>query len=337
LSRNPRASEDPSSRGGPRPSEGPALGSGHLAAAPELLPGGPPPAVGERQWLRPGPPAATGPWAEAFYRLRRGRSALVGLAIVVTFTAAALLAPLIAPADPFRSNFAKTLEAPSREAPLGRDELGRDILSRILYGARISLSIGVVAVGIGVAVGVPLGAVSAYFGGRIDLLVQRVMDIMLAFPGILLALVTVSILGVGLYTAMVAIGVVSIPTYARLVRGSVLSVKEREFVLAARSLGQGDGAIVGRHIFPNCLAPVLVQSTLQIGSAVLSAAALGFLGLGAQPPVPEWGTMLSKGRDFLRVAPHITAFPGLAIMLIVLGFNLLGDGLRDALDPRLKS
>jgi ABC-type dipeptide/oligopeptide/nickel transport system permease subunit len=262
---------------------------------------------------------------------------LAGLVIVASFTVAALLAPLLAPADPFKPNFAKSLEAPTREALLGRDELGRDILSRILYGARISLSIGVVAVGIGVLVGVPLGAISGYFGGRVDLLAQRVVDIMLAFPGILLALVTVSALGVGLYTAMVAIGIVSIPAYARLVRGSVLSIKEREFVDAARALGHRDAAILGRHIFPNCVAPVLVQSTLQIGSAILSAAALGFLGLGAQPPIPEWGTMLSKGRDFLRVAPHITAFPGLAIMLVVLGFNLLGDGLRDALDPRLKT
>jgi peptide/nickel transport system permease protein len=281
--------------------------------------------------------AAAGPWAEAFRRLRRRRSALAGLALVLAFALAALLAPLLAPADPLKSDFARSLQAPSREAPLGRDELGRDVLSRILYGARISLTIGVVAVGIGVLLGVPLGAVSGYFGGRVDLLVQRVVDVMLAFPGILLALVTVAVLGVGLYTAMVAIGVVSIPVYARLVRGSVLTVKEWEFVDAARALGHRDLTILGRHIFPNCVGPVLVQSTLQIGSAVLTAAALGFLGLGAQPPTPEWGTMLSKGRDFLRVAPHITAFPGVAIMLIVLGFNLLGDGLRDALDPRLKA
>jgi len=279
--------------------------------------------------------ASAGPWRQALERLSRRRSALAGLAIVLGFIAAAVCAPLVAPADPFKANFAKALEAPSREAPLGRDELGRDILSRLLYGARISLSIGVVAVGIGVLVGVPLGALSGYFGGRADLLVQRLVDILLAFPGILLALVTVSALGVGLYTAMVAIGIVSIPVYARIVRGSVLSIKEREFVVAAHALGHGDGMIIARHILPNCMAPLLVQSTLQIASAVLAAAALGFLGLGAQPPTPEWGTMLSKGRDFLRVAPHITAFPGLAIMLIVLGFNLLGDGLRDALDPRL--
>ena len=281
--------------------------------------------------------AVAGPWGEAFARLRRRRSALAGLVLVLGFAVAALLAPLLAPADPLKSNFAQSLAPPSREAPLGRDELGRDVLSRILFGAQISLTIGIVAVGIGVVVGVPLGAISGYVGGRLDLLVQRVVDIMLAFPGILLALVTVSVLGVGLYTAMVAIGVVSIPTYARLVRGSVLSVKEREFVMAAHAVGHGDAAILGRHVLPNCIAPVLVQSTLQIGGAILTAAALGFLGLGAQPPTPEWGTMLSKGRDFLRVAPHITAFPGIAIMLVVLGFNLLGDGLRDALDPRLKT
>jgi ABC-type dipeptide/oligopeptide/nickel transport system permease subunit len=256
--------------------------------------------------------------------------------IVTGFVLVALLAPLLAPEDPLKSHLARTLEAPSGEALLGRDELGRDVLSRIVHGAQISLSIGVVAVGIGILAGVPLGAVSGYFGRRVDLLAQRLVDIMLAFPGILLALVTVSILGQGLYTAMVAIGIVSIPAYARLVRGSVLSLKEREFVAAARALGHNDASILWRHILPNCLAPVLVQSTLQIGSAILSAAALGFLGLGAQPPTPEWGTMLSKGRDFLRVAPHITAFPGVAIMLVVLGFNLLGDGLRDALDPRLR-
>jgi ABC-type dipeptide/oligopeptide/nickel transport system permease subunit len=262
---------------------------------------------------------------------------VAGLAIVLGFALAGLLAPVLAPADPFKSEFARALEAPSRQALLGRDELGRDILARILYGARISLSIGLVAVGIGLVVGVPLGGISGYLGGRVDLLMQRAIDTMLAFPGILLALVTISVLGVGLYTAMAAIGVVSIPVYARLVRGSVLALKERDFVAAARSLGQRDTAILWRHIFPNCVAPVLVQSSLQIGGAVLAAAALGFLGLGAQPPTPEWGTMLSKGRDFLRVAPHITAFPGLAIVLVVLGFNLLGDGLRDALDPRLKA
>jgi len=279
---------------------------------------------------------AEGPWGETLKRLRHRRGALAGLVIVTGFVVAALLAPLLAPEDPLKSHFARSLEAPSAEALLGRDELGRDILSRIVHGARISLSIGVVAVGIGVLAGVPLGAVSGYFGRRVDLLVQRVVDIMLAFPGILLALVTVSILGAGLYTAMVAIGVVSIPAYARLVRASVLALREQEFVAAARALGNGDAAILRRHILPNCLAPVLVQSTLQVGSAVLSAAALGFLGLGAQPPAPEWGTMLSKGRDFLRVAPHLTAFPGVAIALVVLGFNLLGDGLRDALDPRLQ-
>ncbi|MGH7325494.1 MAG: ABC transporter permease [Candidatus Rokuibacteriota bacterium] len=280
---------------------------------------------------------AAGPWADALRRLRRRRSALAGLAIVLAFALAGALAPVLAPADPFKSEFARALEAPSRDALLGRDELGRDILARILHGARISLSIGLVAVGIGLALGVPLGAISGYLGGRVDLLVQRVIDTMLAFPGILLALVTISVLGVGLYTAMAAIGVVSIPVYARLVRGSVLALKERDFVAAARALGQRDAAILWRHIFPNCVAPVLVQSSLQIGGAVLAAAALGFLGLGAQPPTPEWGTMLSKGRDFLRVAPHITAFPGLAIVLVVLGFNLLGDGLRDALDPRLQT
>jgi len=209
-------------------------------------------------------------------------------------------------------------------------ELGRDLLSRLLWGARISMLIGLIAVGIGVALGVPLGALSGYYGGRFDLLVQRLVDIMLAFPGILLAIAIVAVLGVGLENVMIAVGIASVPIYVRLVRGSILTLKEQEYVLAARALGASDGRIIFRHLLPNCLGPILVQSTLQIATAILWAAGLGFLGLGAQPPTPEWGTMLSKGRVFIRVAPHLTLFPGLAIFLLVLGFNLLGDGLRDA-------
>ncbi|HXH12719.1 MAG TPA: ABC transporter permease [Alphaproteobacteria bacterium] len=271
----------------------------------------------------------------AWQRLRRNPWALVGLGIVAFFVLAGVLAPWIAPYDPLRPDFGRTLQGPSLDSPLGRDELGRDILSRVIYGARLSLWIGGIAVAIGVLLGVPLGAVSGYYP-QLDLLVQRLIDIMLAFPGLLLAIVLISILGVGLINVMVAIGVASIPTYARLVRGSVLSIKEMDYIAAAHAMGMGDLRIIFRHVLPNCLAPLIVQSTLQIATAILFAAGLGFLGLGARPPLPEWGVMLSTGRDYLRIAPHVATFPGLAIMFAVLGFNLLGDGLRDALDPRLK-
>lgn len=271
----------------------------------------------------------------AWQRLRRNPWALVGLGIVAFFVLAGALAPWIAPHDPLRPDFSRTLQGPSLDSPLGRDELGRDILSRVIYGARISLWIGGIAVAIGVLVGVPLGAVSGYYP-QLDLLVQRLIDIMLAFPGLLLAIVLISILGVGLINVMVAIGVASIPTYARLVRGSMLAIKEMDYIAAAHAMGMGDLRIIFQHVLPNCLAPIIVQSTLQIATAILFAAGLGFLGLGARPPLPEWGVMLSTGRDYLRIAPHVATFPGLAIMFAVLGFNLLGDGLRDALDPRLK-
>ncbi|HEY8417184.1 MAG TPA: ABC transporter permease [Limnochordales bacterium] len=279
-------------------------------------------------------PATAG--SQVLRRLGRNRLAMVGLAIILMFLAMAALAPWIATHDPLRSSFGQRLQAPSAEHWLGTDELGRDVFSRMVYGARISLRIGFIAVGIGALVGVPLGALSAYYGGWIDLVVQRVIDVMLAFPGILLAIVLVSALGVGLDNVMIAVGIVSIPVYTRLVRGSALAVKRKEFVEAARAAGAGDLAIIVRHILPSCIAPVIVQSTLQVGSSILWAAGLGYLGLGAQPPTPEWGTMLSRGRQYLFTAPHITTSIGVVIMLVVLGFNLLGDGLRDALDPRLK-
>jgi ABC-type dipeptide/oligopeptide/nickel transport system permease subunit len=273
---------------------------------------------------------------ETLRRLKHNRMALIGLLIISIFVLCAALAPWIAPYDPTRASLRHALQKPSSESPLGRDELGRDMLSRIIYGARISLSIGLISVSIGAVIGIPIGAISGYYGGKTDLIVQRLIDIMLAFPGMLLAIVVVSTLGVGLRNVMIAVGIVSIPIYVRLVRGSVLSIKEQEYISAAKALGSGDLRIIFRHILPNCLGPIIVQSTLQIATAILWAAGLGFLGLGAQPPTPEWGTMLSKGRVYIRVAPHVTTFPGLAIVLSVLGFNLLGDGLRDALDPRLK-
>jgi peptide/nickel transport system permease protein len=269
-------------------------------------------------------------------QFRRSRAGLAGLAILALFLLAGLFAPMLAPYDPYEIDLEASLRGPGGGHWLGRDELGRDLLSRIIYGARLSLVIGVIAVAIGATVGVPVGALSGYLGGRVDLFTQRAIDVMLAFPGILLAIVLVAILGVGLVQVMVAVGIVSIPVYARLVRGQVLSLREQEFVDAARALGATNTRIVWRHVLPNTLAVIIVQSTLQVASAILSAAALGFLGLGAQPPAAEWGSMLSNARQYIRLAPHSVTFPGLAIMLTVLGFNLVGDAIRDALDPRMR-
>ncbi len=269
-------------------------------------------------------------------RIRRRPAAVFGLAVVAVFLLFALAAPLLAPHHPDRPDFTRALQGPSRDHWLGTDELGRDLLSRLIYGARISMLIGVISVSIGVGAGVPMGLVSGYYGGSVDNLLMRLTDIMLAFPSILLAILLVAILGAGLNNAMIAIGVVSIPVYTRLVRGSVLAVKEEDFVAAARAAGATDPRILRAHVLPQCVAPILVQSTLQVAAAILAAAGLGFLGLGAPPDVPEWGTMLSKGRTYVFSAPHVTTFPGLAVVLVVLGFNLFGDGLRDALDPRLR-
>jgi len=269
------------------------------------------------------------------HRFRRNRLAVAGAVALTVFIILALLAPYVAPKDPLAADLSINLTPPSEGYPLGTDELGRDILSRIIYGARISLAVGLVSVGIAAIIGVPLGAASSYRGGWVDNLVMRSMDILLSFPSILLAIMVVAVLGPGLTNAMIAVGVALVPVYARLTRGTVLYIKELDFVEAARMAGARESRILFRHIMPNCLAPIIVQSTLNIASAILSAAALGFLGLGAQPPTPEWGVMLSKGRIYLRVAPHVSIFPGIAIMLTVLAFNLVGDGIRDALDPRM--
>ncbi|MEX2501390.1 MAG: ABC transporter permease [Trueperaceae bacterium] len=217
---------------------------------------------------------------------------------------------------------------------LGTDEQGRDLLCRLMHGAWISLFIGLISVGIGVGVGVPFGAITGFLGGATDMIGQRVVDVMLAFPGILLAIVLVATFGTGLTNVMIAVGIASIPIYARLVRGSVLSMKNQEYVEAARAMGKRGMPILFRHVIPNAIAPIIVQSSLQMAVAILFAAGLGFLGLGARPPQPEWGLMLARGREYLAVAPHVATFPGLAIVAVVLGFNLVGDALRDALDPR---
>jgi len=273
--------------------------------------------------------------SKAFRQLKRNRLAVAGIIFILTLFVVAALAPIVAPHDPYQTNFFRTLEGPSSEHFLGTDDLGRDVFSRIIHGARISITIGFISVAIGLAVGVPIGAISGYYGGKLDMLVQRLVDIMMAFPGILLAIIIVSVMGVGLVNAMIAIGIVSIPTYIRLVRGSVLSIKNKDFVEAAKALGVSEAKIIFKHVLPHCLAPIIVQSSLQVGVAILWAAGLGFLGLGAQAPIPEWGAMLSQGRGYIRTAHHVTTFPGLAIVFTVLGFNLFGDGLRDALDPKM--
>jgi peptide/nickel transport system permease protein len=269
-------------------------------------------------------------------RFRRNRTALLGLAMVSLLILVALAAPLLAPADPLEAELQKSLLSPGVNGYLlGTDELGRDLWSRVVYGSRISLSLGVISVGIGLLIGIPLPALAAYRGGWVDSLAMRLVDILISFPAILLAIIVVSVLGPSLNNAMIAVGVAQGPIYARLVRGVILSLKQREFVEAARAIGVYDHDIVFRHILPNCLSPIIIQSTLLIASSILSASALSFLGLGAQPPTPEWGAMLSKGRLYLRTAPFLTTFPGLAIVTTVLGFNLFGDGLREALDPRM--
>jgi len=266
--------------------------------------------------------------------LRKNRIAMFGFGIILLFIVCAVFAPLIAAYDPIATDLGNALKKPSAQHWFGTDELGRDLFSRILFGARISLVIGLISVAIGLAVGVPIGALTGYFGGKLDLFAQRAIDIMIAFPGILLAIIVVTVLGVGVENVMIATGIASVPVYARLVRGSVLSIKKLGYISAAKALGIAEATIIFGHVLPNCFSPVIVQSTFQVATSILWAAGLGFLGLGAQPPIPEWGAILSRGRVYMRVAPHLTTYPGLAIFFMVLGFNLLGDGLRDALDPK---
>jgi ABC-type dipeptide/oligopeptide/nickel transport system permease subunit len=287
------------------------------------------------------PPAVRSPrlrrFLETWQRFRRHRAALVGLGLLVALLALALAAPLLTPYDPERQNLARVLRPASADHPLGTDHLGRDMLARLLYGGRLSLVIGFLAVGVGLAVGVPLGAISGFQGGRTDLLIQRFADVLLSFPGFLLALSLVAILGVGLGNVIIAVGISAVPSFIRLVRGSVLSIREQVYVEAAAAIGQTRAAIIFRHVLPNAMAPVIVQGTLSLGFAILVAAGLGFLGLGVQPPTAEWGSMLGEGRQYIFRAPGVTTFPGVAIFLAVLGFNLFGDGLRDALDPRMRN
>jgi peptide/nickel transport system permease protein len=276
------------------------------------------------------------PWRSILLRGRRHKGAVAGLAVTGALALIAAFQGPLAPASPIRIDVANALQGPSGGHPMGTDQYGRDVYSRVVHGSGISLTVGLISVGIAATVGTTVGLVAGYQGGAVDSFLMRVVDVMLAFPGILLALGIVSVLGPSLRNLMIAVGIAGIPVYARLVRGSVLVAKEQLYVEAARVTGVPVPVILVRHILPNVVAPVIVAGTLGMGTAILAAAALSFIGLGSQPPTPEWGRMLSEGRDYLRDAWWISTFPGLAIMVTVLGVNMLGDGLRDVLDPRLK-
>ncbi|KYZ78049.1 peptide ABC transporter permease [Anaerosporomusa subterranea] len=274
---------------------------------------------------------------ELWRRIKRSKLAVAGLVIIVALILTALFADIIAPYSYDQQNLKENFLSPSLKHPFGTDEFGRDIFSRVVYGSRISLQVGFIAVGISLVSGGILGALAGYYGGKVDHLIMRAMDILLSIPGILLAISIVAALGPGLVNLMIAVGISSIPQYARIVQASVLSIRGQEFVEAARAVGSSDFRIIFKHIIPNVLAPLIVQSTLGIATAILTAAGLSFIGLGIQPPTPEWGAMLSGGRGYIRNYWFMTMFPGLAIMITIFGLNLLGDGLRDALDPRLKN
>ena len=276
-------------------------------------------------------------WSDARSRLLRNPVAMAGGAVSILLILVAFAAPYIAPYDPVHQDLANSLAGPSMTHLAGTDVHGRDIFSRIIYGTRISLRIGFLGMLLGCVVGVILGLVAGYYGGWWDTVIMRLMDVQMAFPGLLVAICIIAIIGPGLENVILAVGIFSVPLFARVTRGQILSLKEQEFIVAARMMGAQDGRIMLSHLLPNAVAPLLVLCTLRIATAILTAASLSFLGLGAQPPIPEWGAMLSDGRAYLSIAPHVATTPGLAILITVLAFNLLGDGLRDALDPRLKA
>jgi ABC-type dipeptide/oligopeptide/nickel transport system permease subunit len=275
-------------------------------------------------------------WFKIFRPFFKRKPAVLGALIVLLLIVLALAGPKLAPYDPAKPYYDAMLSTPTRAHLLGTDQLGRDILSRLFYGARLSLMIAAAGVLLGAVVGIPLGLISGYFGGWWDSIIMRVMDVLLAFPGILLAIGIIALLGPGLGNVLIAVAVFGVPQFARLVRGSTLQVKSQDYVQAARAQGASDWRIIGRHILPNVMAPIVVMMTLRIAQAILIASSLSFLGLGAAPPTPEWGAMLADGRAFIQTYPHIAAIPGVAIFVTVLGFNMLGDGLNDMLDPRLR-
>jgi peptide/nickel transport system permease protein len=269
--------------------------------------------------------------------LVRSRSGVIGLAVVVCYLLLATAGPSVAPRDPMAQNLDAPLRPPGQNGyVLGSDELGRDTLSRIIHGSRISIVVGIAAVSIGTLVGVPLGLVSGYYGGRFDGALMRLTDILLALPRILLAVTIAAIYGLGFWSLVVAIGFPDVPVFARVTRASTLSVVRQDYAIAAKALGTPEWRIMLRHILPNVFGPLIVQATFDLATAVLTAGGLSFLGLGIQPPAPEWGSMLAQGRRYMRVAPHLIAFPGLALAVLILGINLLGDALRQAYDPRFQ-
>ncbi len=275
---------------------------------------------------------------ETFKRFKKNKTAVMGFIIILCLATVAIFADVLYDYDEvvIKQNIPERLQGPSSEHPLGTDEFGRDILARIVHGSRVSLTVGLISVSISLVIGGMLGALAGFYGSKIDNIIMRFMDILLAVPNILLAIAIVSALGGSMVNLMIAVGISSIPRYSRIVRASVLTIKDQEYVEAARAIGAKNITIILTHIIPNSLAPVIVQATLGVGSAIMSTAALSFIGLGIQPPSPEWGAMLAGGRTYLRDAWHITLFPGIAIMITILSLNMLGDGLRDALDPRLK-
>ncbi|HYK71591.1 MAG TPA: ABC transporter permease [Pseudoneobacillus sp.] len=276
------------------------------------------------------------PWKEAWFSFCKNKLALAGLVIVIFFIIVAILAPVIAPSSFDEQNLVDRFKSPSSEHYFGTDDFGRDIFSRVVYGARISLWVGFFSVLGSVVFGTMLGIIAGYYGRWVDSIISRIFDIMLAFPSILLAIAVVAILGPSLRNALIAIAVINVPNFGRLVRSKVLSVKQEEYIMAARAVGMKDSRILLRHILPNSISPVIVQATLAIATAIIEAAALGFLGMGASAPTPEWGKMLADSKNYIMQAPWTLFFPGVAIMLTVLGFNLMGDGLRDVLDPKMK-
>ncbi len=275
---------------------------------------------------------------EVWHRLKKNKGAMLGLTIVITLALVAICANMILDYDTqvIGQNLTERLQHPSSNHIMGTDEYGRDIFFRILYGARYSLSVGIVAVAIALVFGTILGAIAGYYGGFVEELIMRSTDILGAVPNMLLAIVIVAAMGQSMLNLMIAVGITSIPQFVRITRAAVLTVRNQEYVEASRAIGLGNLKIIFAHILPNCLSPIIVQTTLRVASAIISASSLSFLGLGVPAPDPEWGSMLSSGRRFIRGYPHMTLFPGLAIMVTVLALNLLGDGLRDALDPRLK-
>lgn len=273
-------------------------------------------------------------WKIYFERFKKNKPALAGLSIILLLVIIAILAPFISPYNPIEQILSERLQPPSRLHPLGTDDLGRDVLSRVIYGSRISLSVGVIAVGISITIGVLLGLVSGYFGGIIDSVLMRVVDIVLCFPTFFLILMVISFIEPSIYNIMVVIGLTGWPSVTRLVRSECLSLREREFILAAKGLKLKTSRILFTHLLPNVIAPIVVTATLSIGSAILIESGLSFLGLGVQPPTPSWGNILTSGKDYIHIAWWLSVFPGLAILIVVLAFNLLGEGLRDILDPR---